>query len=348
MLPKPLRIAVASYYLPSESKIGAGYNAHRLAEALCHRGHHVTMISPCRKPEGAIYDHLQVRLQGRFRTFRWGWALSRVDVTGFDVLNAHGDNHFCRRTSSTIVRTMTGSCFSEAIHIKGAKERLRMFLLGLTEVIGSLRAHHTVAISNNTRTFYPWIRTVIPCGIDLKLFHPGAKEPVPTILFVGTFSQRKRGRFLMDAFREDVLPRVRNAQLWMVCEDAPQAQNVSVLGRLEDVDLADRYRRAWLFCLPSSYEGFGVPYIEAIASGTAVVATPNPGSKEVLQNGRLGKIVGVSDLGDTLAQLLENPNEIEHLASVAGADVERYGWPQIAKAYEDVFEVAIRKRTKRS
>lgn len=48
---------------------------------------------------------------------------------------------------------------------------------------------------------------------------------------------------------------------------------VRVLGKVSLERLTEFYRRAWLFCLPSSYEGFGVPYIEAMASGTAVVAT---------------------------------------------------------------------------
>lgn len=41
----PLRIAMASYYLPSDSKIVVGYVAHRLAQVLVRRGHHLTMFS---------------------------------------------------------------------------------------------------------------------------------------------------------------------------------------------------------------------------------------------------------------------------------------------------------------
>ena len=47
--------------------------------------------------------------------------------------------------------------------------------------------------------------------------------------------------------------------------------------------LIELYQQAWLFCLPSSYEGFGVPYIEAMSCGTPVVATPNAGAREVLE-----------------------------------------------------------------
>ncbi len=50
--------------------------------------------------------------------------------------------------------------------------------------------------------------------------------------------------------------------------------------------LCELYQRAWILCLPSTYEGFGVPYIEAMASGTVAVASPNPGAKEILDNGK--------------------------------------------------------------
>ena len=51
---------------------------------------------------------------------------------------------------------------------------------------------------------------------------------------------------------------------------------------MPDTDLAALYRRAWVCAAPSTYEGFGLPYLEAMACGTAVIATPNPGSREVL------------------------------------------------------------------
>jgi len=47
---RPLRIAMISYYLPSESKIGVGYQVHELANELARRGHHVDVFSPCTAP----------------------------------------------------------------------------------------------------------------------------------------------------------------------------------------------------------------------------------------------------------------------------------------------------------
>ena len=84
---------MSSYYLPSESKIGAGYMAHRLAQVMVGRGHDVTMFSPCRRPDDATYRHVHLPLQGPRRTLRWPLVVRRLDLSGFDVFHAHGDDH---------------------------------------------------------------------------------------------------------------------------------------------------------------------------------------------------------------------------------------------------------------
>ena len=334
------RIAMASFYLPSESKIGVGYQAHGLANALQGVGHDVTMFSPCGPSDGAAYEHRQLPVTGPGRLRKWARTLAATDLTGFDVLHAHGDDHLCRGSRERVhVRTMHGSCFAEALHITGARERTRMAALGCTEVVASVRADRTVAVSRNTRRWYPWIHHVVPNGVDVDRFAPGdVREPVPTVLFVGTYERRKRGRLLMEQFARDVLPVVPDARLWMVCDDAPRAPNVEVLGRISDADLADRYRRAWVFCLPSTYEGFGVPYIEAMAAGTPVVATSNPGSEEVLEHGRAGRIVADDHLGRELLRLVRDEVARRSLAAAGLRRAQQYSWGTVAALYSRHYD----------
>jgi glycosyltransferase involved in cell wall biosynthesis len=338
---------MSSFYLPSESKIGAGYQAHGLAQAMSKAGHDVTMFSPCAKPDTARYHHRQVAVRKPLATFRWAFALRRVDLTGFDVFHAAGDDYwFMGKQRPAHVRTMMGSCMSEAVHIRGAKERLRMLALGLGEILATFVADRTALISENTRRWFPWVDTVIPCGVDLDLFRPdteGGKERQPTILFVGTYEQRKRGKMLMEVFEREVRPTIPEAKLWMVCSDAPESPGVEVLGRLSDEALADRYRRAWLFCLPSTYEGFGVPYIEAMASGTPVVATPNAGALEVLGNGRYGTICPDAELGRRLSGLLSDGPLRETQAAEGLKRARSYSWPSVVAAYEQIYAALLRR-----
>ena len=339
-----MRIAMAASELPSTSKNGAGYQAHYMANAFSRRKHEVTMFSPAPKPEGALYEMRFVPVGAFLRTFRFAWNLARADYYGFDVFHAHGDDYWLwgggRTRRPVHVRTMHGSCFAEAFHVPRAKEKLRMALLGLSEVLSTAVADRTVCVSSNTCRFYPWIRRVIPNGVDLTAFHPGEKEPGPTLLFVGTYQNRKRGKWLLDIFRHEVRPRLPGARLWMVCSDVPPhevTEGVEVLGRLTLDELADRYRRAWVFCLPSTYEGFGVPYIEAMASGTAVVTTRNPGAVEVLEDGRWGRLVDDAELGGSLAAVLQDPAAREGLEACGQERAARYGWDVVAGEYEMIY-----------
>ena len=335
---RPLSIAMSSLYLPSDSKIGVGYAVHRLSNMLTSFGHQVTVFSPCVKPSAANYDHVHIPLSGRYRTFRWGYELRNLDLSQYDIHHSHGDNHLRPvHTAPPEVRTLHGSCLSEAIHIRGTKERLRMVALGMADVIGSVRSDLCVAVSDNTKRLLPWVTEVIPCGVDMNTFHPGAKEERPTILFVGTYRQRKRGALLLDVFRTQILPAVPDAQLWMVCEDAPPSTNVDVLGTLAEDDLADRYRRAWAFCLPSTYEGFGIPYIEAMASGTPAIATPNPGAREVLLDGKFGIVTTPESLGNSLLEVLADPLLRLRMAEGGITRARHFDQIDIACRYESLY-----------
>ncbi len=339
-----LRLAMSSYYLPSESKIGAGYMAHRLAQVMVARGHDVTMFSPCSRPDDATYHHVALPLTGAGRTFRWAWSIRRLDLSGFDVFHAHGDDYLRpRRTTPAHVRTMHGSCFSEAVHIHGLKERARMALLGVSEVAATVVADETVLVSQNSARWFPWVHRMIPNGVDTGRFRSGPKDPVPTIVFVGTYRQRKRGRLLMEVFADQVRPAVPDARLWMVCDDAPSAAGVDVLGRLDDDELADRYRRAWAFCLPSTYEGFGVPYIEAMASGTPGGGVSESGAREVLGDGRFGRIARDELLGATLVDLLGDAAGRQELARRGLERAADYDWEGVAEAYEAVYAEILRR-----
>jgi phosphatidylinositol alpha-mannosyltransferase len=345
-----MRIGMTSYYLPSCSKIGVGYQVHTLANAMVDRGLEVDVHSVCGPSEGARYRTVQHRLEGRGRTFRWAGTVRTVDWTRYDVLHAHGDDYWLfgpgARVARVHVRTLHGSCFDEALHIHGAKERTRMAALGAGEVLASLVADRTVAVSPGTRRWFPWVSTVIPNGVDLGRFHPDASERAdhPVVLCVGTWRGRKRGALLADAFLSHVRPALPRAELWFVAEDVPQPSpnGVVALGRVSDDDLARLYRQAWVFCLPSSYEGFGIPYVEAMASGLPVVSTSNPGADFVTRGGLDGTLVTEAGIGPALLSLL---TEAPQRASLGEAGLVRsrdFSLDGVVNAYLGLYDEVAR------
>lgn len=344
-----LRIAMISYYLPSGSKIGVGHQTHALAEALTARGHDVTMFSECPPVAGATYAHRHVRLHGPLRTFRFATALRRIDLSGFDVLHAHGDDYWMwRQRTGAHIRTLHGSCFEEARHVPGLKEKTRMVALGCSEVLASVVADRTVVVSPQTRRWTPWVRAVVPNGVDTGRFRPRATSRAerPTVLFVGTWQGRKRGAELAEQFTRDVLPRVPEARLEMVTQDAPEdlPAGVVALGRLDDQELAEAYARAWVFCLPSDYEGFGIPYVEAMAAGAPVVGTPNVGARYVTQDGRDGVLAPLPRIGLTLADLLSDPDRRTTLAANGTRRAADFSMDSVVDTYERLYRDVLAER----
>jgi glycosyltransferase involved in cell wall biosynthesis len=275
---------------------------------------------------------------GSLRTFKFARHLRKINWSAFDVLHAHnGDFLLSRKNTPPHIRTVHGSSLKEAIHIRGLRERAAMLYYAAGEIAASMAADTSVAVSANTQAWLPWVRTQIPNGVDLSKFTPGEKSANPSILFVGTYLWRKRGRLLAHLFEREILPRLPDAELWLVSEDAPERPGMRVFPRIPEDDLQDLYRRAWVFCLPSTYEGFGIPYIEAMASGTPVVATRNAGAVEVTENGRYGKVVRDDELADALLGLLQSSFARERLAAEALRHVQKYSLATVVETYESLY-----------
>jgi len=346
-----MKMALTSFYLPSTDKIGVGYQAHYMAQALVARGHDVTMYSPAPQVTDALYKHTQVYAGTSFRLHGFARAVSGIDFSAFDVLHSHGESQWNLLTRKSKraplhIRTIHGSCLEEAIHIRGLSPRLRMLYIATMEILSYFAADITVAVSQNTRRYAPWIPEVIPNGVSIESFSPGQKSAKPCILFVGTYENRKRGKWLIDVFRKFVRSQVPDSELRMVCSDVPEddrGNGVIMLGKLTLDELAEEYRRSWVFCLPSTYEGFGVPYIEAMASGTAVVATGNIGAKEVLSDGDWGVICTDNRLGEELCKVLFDREHRMTFEQKGLLRATEFSWQKVLDQYEALYRLQISK-----
>lgn len=349
-----LSIAVIQRFLPPASRGGAGHFTTGLSAALAARGHRVTVFSHDPAPSGAPYDVVQVPGgDHRLAPLLFPYQVARLDVSRFDVVHAQGDDQYLRHRGRPVVRTLHGSSLDEAIAngLRGVSPK-HLVLHGWFykgELIAALRADAVTGVSKAAVAHVPRRADVIPNGIDTRAFAPDGtpKSGTPTILFVGALDSRKRGRWLIEVFQREVRPRVPEAELWLVSPERPDQHagpGLVWLGSLDDEALRDRYRRAWALCLPSAYEGFGRPYVEALAAGTAVVATPNPGARDVLDEGRFGVIAEEASLGSALAALLADDDRRHALARAGLARAATYDWAVVAAAYEQVYERVLRGR----
>jgi glycosyltransferase involved in cell wall biosynthesis len=268
-------------------------------------------------------------------------AFASQRYSSFDLIHAHGDSEFLIRCRVPVVRTFYGSARDEARHAVTAKQRVVEHYHYGAELVARRLASQTVGISHVTAASIGKLDHIIPCGVDRERFYPGAKSDHPTVVFIGTMRGRKRGDLVARVFRESVRPRVPDAKLILIAPDAQSEPGIEAIRHATDEQVAECLRGAWVFTLPSTYEGFGVPYIEAMASGTAVVATPNRGAMEILQPGQGGILVKDDELGGALTGLLRDEVRRTELGAGGRRYSRRFDWSEIAKRYEGVYDEVL-------
>lgn len=96
-------------------------------------------------------------------------------------------------------------------------------------------------------------------------------------------------------------------RLERLARNAGLAERVRFLGAVSQRYLAEAYRMADMFVMPSTGEGFGIVFLEAMASGTPALGLNVGGACDPLADGRLGAAVAEDDLTDAIARLLATP-----------------------------------------
>jgi alpha-1,3-rhamnosyl/mannosyltransferase len=203
-------------------------------------------------------------------------------------------------------------------------------------------------------------RTVVaPLGIaptlstTLPESEAAALPPAGFVLSVGTLEPRKNlprlvaayGRLDPELQRRHPLV-VVGALGWQTGEtvDALRAlgDRCIVLGHVSDAALAELYRRCAVFCYPSLGEGFGLPVLEAMAAGAAVLTSnisslPEVGGDAV----QYADPRDVASIADALDELLRAPERRAGLGRRARERALQFSWPRFAEQVLAALDDAI-------
>ncbi|KMP12238.1 hypothetical protein UZ36_01355 [Candidatus Nitromaritima sp. SCGC AAA799-C22] len=210
------------------------------------------------------------------------------------------------------------------------------------------------------------IRT-IPMGVDTQLFHPGRSNPALRddlgqpdlfLLGVGRFAEKKGFPYLIRALPNilEQHPKTKLAligfgpqedELKQLAREMGVADSVLFPGSRTGGELAEYFATADIFIGPSivtesgDTEGLGVVFLEAMASGTAVIASNVGGIRDIVEDGVTGLLVPQKDptaIAVKVISLAGNPELKAKLAGNGHRKVEEYfSWPTVGKAFLETY-----------
>ena len=207
------------------------------------------------------------------------------------------------------------------------------------------RARAVLAVSERTRQdairlygLAPDKITVTPHGVD-PAFSPDGSQGGQGgyLLFVGAVQERKNPLAAVAAAKEAGLPLVvagpeKEPALARALRDA----GADVRGFVDKPELALLYHGASALILPSRFEGFGLPVLEAMACGTPVVAAPDPALREVG-----GDAAIYADDGDYAAAVRRALADRPRLVQVGLERARLFSWAETARLTVEVYRRAL-------
>lgn len=355
---------------PYSWDIPGGVSAHvaDLAEALIRMGHHVSVLAPAEFDE-LLPDYVvstgkprAVKYNGSVARLSFGPIAARkvskwIEDGEFDVLHVHEPLApslsvlACWAAKGPIVATW---------HSSMDKSRMILTLSKLAQTAME-KVSARIAVSEAARTtlikHVGGDAVVIPNGVDTSVFTnvkpmfgwPGANQ---SIVFLGRGDEPRKGlAVLVDAYPE-IRRHHPNIRLLIAGPGEPadtlkmlsreDRASVTVLGMVAHQDKASVLASGTIYVAPNTGgESFGIVLLEAMASGTPVVASDLEAFKRVLDNGKAGMTFeneNSADLARVVSELLSNPIRCSELSAKGKLRAAEFDWSVVAERIIGVYE----------
>ncbi|KJE24765.1 Phosphatidylinositol alpha-mannosyltransferase [Frankia torreyi] len=348
---------------------GVQVHVRDLAEALLAAGHEVSVITPVDDeqtlPSYAVdagralpvpYNGSVARLLmgpvSAARVRRW------LRERDFDVLHVHEPS---APSVSLLACMLADGPIVATFHTANPRSRFLTAAQGaLQPSFEKLRAR--IAVSEAARrTLVEHLGAdaiLIPNGVAVQHFVdaqplPGYDDGRPTVAFLGRIDEPRKGLDVLLAAMPALAARIDDARLLVAGPGDAAAvrarlepelrSRVDLLGLVSDADKPRVFASGQVYCAPNTgQESFGIVLLEAMAAGTAVVASDIDAFRRVLDDGRAGRLFDVGDpaqLAATLADVLTDPAGAAGLVRRGREVVETYDWRTIAERIVGVYEM---------
>lgn len=362
---------------PYSFDVPGGVQSHvlQLAEVMRAGGHYVSVLAPS-SPHVKLPDYVvsggkavPIPYNGSVARLRFGPATHRkvkkwIAEGDFDVLHLHEPN--APSLSMLALQAAEGPIVA-TFHTSTTKS------LTLSVFQGLLRPFHEkivgrIAVSDLARRWQMEAlgsdAVEIPNGVDVPSFAnaprlEGYPRPGRSVLFLGRFDEPRKGMPVLLGALPKLVRHFPDVEVLIVGrgdEDALRqeagelAGHLRFLGQVGDDAKAAAMRSADVYCAPNlGGESFGIVLVEAMAAGTAVVASELDAFSRVLDQGQAGRLVPVGDadaLADALIEVLGDDARRERYIAAATERVARYDWSvvagQIMRVYETVASAGVK------
>ena len=355
---------------PYSWDIPGGVSAHvaDLAEALIRMGHQVSVLAPAEFDE-LLPDYVvstgkprAVKYNGSVARLSFGPIAARkvskwIEDGEFDVLHVHEPLApslsvlACWAANGPIVATW---------HSSMDKSRMMLTLSKLAQTAME-KVSARIAVSEAARTtlikHVGGDAVVIPNGVDISTFMnakpmfgwPGINQ---SIVFLGRGDEPRKGLSVLVEAYPEIRRQHPNVRLLIAGPGEPadtlkklsreDRASVTVLGMVAPQDKASVLASGTIYVAPNTGgESFGIVLLEAMASGTPVVASDLEAFKRVLDNGKAGitfENENSDDLARVVSDLLSDPTRCAELSAQGKLRAAEFDWSVVAERIVDVYE----------
>jgi glycosyltransferase involved in cell wall biosynthesis len=297
------------------------------------------LAAATRRPE-LVPDGVEpLSLAARSQAFRMAWAFPRL-LGRVGAALVHTQYALPLRSPCPAVVTIHDLHFERRPDLMSRKDRA---VFKAVVPRAARRAARVLTVSARTRDDLVELYgvagdriVVIPNGVDER-FSPGPAPRNGYALVVGAIHARKNPLAAVAAAEAAGLPLVVVGPAKDEALAAELARRgADVRGYVPAAELADLYRGAACLVLASGYEGFGLPVVEAMASGTPVVAAPDAALREVA--GDAAVFAEPEHLGEGIRQALRDRDRLV----AAGLERARlFSWDEAARRTAEVYREVL-------
>ncbi|MGK2867410.1 MAG: glycosyltransferase family 4 protein [Mycobacterium sp.] len=356
---------------PYSFDVHGGVQAHvlQLAEVLTARGHEVSVLAPASVDAGTdLPDYVvsggravPIPYNGSVARLRFGPATHRkvkkwIIGGQFDVLHLHEPN---APSVSMLALMIAEGPIVATFHTSTTKSLTLSVFQGILRPLNE-KIVGRIAVSDLARRWQMEAlgsdAVEIPNGVTISDFSSApALDGYPregrSVLFLGRFDEPRKGmdvllaalpRLVAEFPDVEVLVVGRGDEEDLADEAGEYAANLRFLGAVDDATKASALRSVDIYCAPNTGgESFGIVLVEAMAAGTAVVASDLDAFRRVLDNGEAGRLVPVGDsdaLATSLIELLGDDEARLKYVAAASEAVRRYDWSVVAGEIMRVYE----------